>query len=429
MTVFRTQTRQLGDHGKISGDILLIEDQRSLAQMAAKMLHDRWGCRVLIATNMAQVRTILAQKKQHFFVAVSDLNLPDAHHGEVIDELIASNIPVIAMTGEFNPAMHSKIMGKGVVDYVLKNSINAYEYVVELVGRFYRNLQTSVLVVDDSEAFRTVLVKMLRTQGLQVITAHDGMTGLKLLQQHPEIKLVLVDYEMPGMDGSEFLLQVRRKVGKDKLAVIGIAGSGNQRLSVQFLKLGANDFIFKPFTYEELSCRVSQNLDMQESLETMRHVAYHDFLTGLLNRRAYFEQGGQLFDKKVKAGEARVVAMMDIDFFKKINDIYGHDGGDVALMHFSALMSTHFKHDLLARMGGEEFGLLFANADTAAEQCEAFRLKVEQTPVQFGDTMIAFTISVGISQRLASSLDEMLIHADENLYKAKNGGRNRVVSS
>ena len=352
MTIIRTQSRKLKITGEISGTILLIEDQRSLAQMAAKMLHDRWGCRVLIATSLDQVRKILADPKQHFFVAVSDLNLPDAHGGEVIDALIAANIPVIAMTGEFNPLMHERIMSKGVVDYVLKNSVNSYEYIVELVGRLYRNFNTRVLVVDDSEAFCAALTNMLRVQGLQVLVARDGVEGLELLEKHSDIKLVMVDYEMPRMDGSEFLLRVRRNAAKDRLAVIGMAGSGNQRLSAQFLKLGANDFIFKPFTYEELACRVSQNLDMQESIEAVRHVAYHDFLTDLLNRRAFFEQGGRLFEQKVKAKERVAVAMMDIDFFKKINDRFGHDGGDVALMHIAQLLGEHFSHDLVARMGG-----------------------------------------------------------------------------
>lgn len=425
MSVTGLRKQRRSKPGEIDLQVLLIEDQRSLAQMAAKMLYERWGCQVLIATSLAQVNTIIAQNKHQFFVAISDLNLPDAPHGEVIDVLIAAKIRVIAITGMLDEAMHDKIMSRGVVDYVLKDSINAYEYVVELVGRLFRNLHTKVLVIDDSKTFRELSVGMLQAQGLQVVSACDGVEGLELLAQQPGIKLVLLDHEMPRMDGFNFLLNLRRKYTRDRLAVIGMSGTDNKRMSAQFLKLGANDFITKPFSYEELACRVAQNMEMQESLESVRYIAYHDYLTGLFNRRAFFEQGIRLFEETV--GKPLAAAVMDIDFFKKINDGYGHDGGDVVLKHFATLLSEHFQAALLGRVGGEEFFLLFTDADHAASQCEAFRLCVAQSPVQFNDAVIHFTVSIGITRQRPSSLDDMLKLADENLYQAKETGRNRIV--
>jgi len=410
-------------------EILLVEDQRSLAQMAARMLYERWGCHVLIAENLAQVKTIIAQNKHHFFVAVSDLNLPDAPHGEVIDVLIEANIQVVAMTGLYDEELHERIMSRGVIDYVLKDSINSYEYIVELVGRLFRNRQSRVLVVDDSESIRSVLTGMLKTQGLQVVTANNGIEGLAMLEQYRDIRLVLLDHEMPGMDGFNFLSSVRRKLPRDRLAVIGMSGTGSTRMSAQFLKLGANDYICKPFSYEELVCRVSQNLEMQESVEAMRHLAQHDYLTGLYNRRAFFEQGSRLFDESVGAGRPLAAAVMDIDFFKKINDSHGHDGGDVVLKHFSALLREHFSAQLTARVGGEEFFLLFTDAEKAADECESFRLKVAQSQIRFNEAVINFTISIGMTRHLSSSLDGMLKLADENLYHAKQTGRNRIVLS
>ena len=429
MTVSRTHHRVEGKSAGLDVEVLLIEDQRSLAQMAAKMLHKRWGCRVLIAENLAQVRAIIAQNKYHFFVAVSDLNLPDAPHGEVIDVLIAAKIQVIAMTGMYDEEMHERIMNCGVIDYVLKDSINSYEYIVELVGRLFRNRQIKVLVIDDSESLRTVLVSMLKTQGLQVLSACDGVEGLEVLSREPSISLVLVDHEMPRMDGFIFLSHLRRQFPRDRLAVIGMSGTGNTRMSAQFLKLGANDYICKPFSYEELVCRVNQNLEMQESISAARHVAYHDYLTGLLNRRAFFEQGTKLFSETKIANRSLVAAVVDIDFFKKINDTYGHDGGDVVLKHFSALMNDHFKAQLAARVGGEEFFLLFTDVEHAAALCESFRLRIEQSTLKFKEFSINFTISIGLTKILPLGLDEMLKLADENLYVAKKTGRNRIVLS
>lgn len=322
-------------------------------------------------------------------------------------------------------------MGKGVIDYVLKDSINAYEYIVDLVGRLYRNTRIKVLVIDDSPSFRDILRHMLSKQCLQVVAAVDGIEGLEYLEQQRDIKLVLVDHEMPNMDGFAFVAAVRRKLGKDRLAMIGISGSENKRLSAQFLKLGANDFISKPFTYEELICRVSQNLEMQESIETVRYAAYHDYLTGLFNRRYFFEQGGRLHAEAIKVGKPLVAAVVDIDFFKKINDTYGHGCGDVVLKHISALLDEHFGNDLVARIGGEEFALLFSDAGKASERCEAFRLHVAQSPVISGDAVIHFTVSIGIARQPKASpgLDATLKLADDNLYQAKESGRNRIIIS
>lgn len=425
MTISRKQTRN--KPAEIDAQVLLIEDQRSLAQMAAKMLHERWGCRVLIATSLAQVKSIIAQNNYQFLVAISDLNLPDAPGGEVIDVLIEAKIRVIAVTGMLDEAMHDRILSRGVVDYVLKDSINAYEYVVELVGRLYRNIHTKVMVVDDSKSFRELLVSMLQVQGLQVFSACDGVDAMALLEQQPDIKLVLVDHEMPRMDGFNFVMKMRRNHPRDRLSVIGMSGTESKRMSAQFLKLGANDFITKPFSYEELVCRVSHNLEMQESLESVRYIAYHDYLTGLLNRRAFFEKGARLFEETAEQGKSLAVAVMDIDFFKKINDSHGHDGGDVVLKHFAALLNGHFKTELLGRVGGEEFFLMFEDADQAAEKCETFRKQVALSSVQFNDTVISFTVSTGITRHRSATLDEMLKLADENLYRAKESGRNRIV--
>ena len=427
----RTRTRGSADPGQlqINRKILLVEDQRSLALVAAKMLHERWGCQVLITTTLEEARAAIAQKQNNdFFVAVSDLTLPDAPHGEIIDVLIGAGLPTIAITGNYNSGLRETIMSKGVIDYVLKNSINAYEYIVELVGRLYKNTHIKVLVVDDSAGFRHLLEFMLKMQNLQVITARDGVDALQQLELNLDIKLVLVDNEMPNMRGTEFVASVRRKWSKDKLAVIGISAAEDKDVTAQFLKLGANDFIIKPFIYEELVCRVSHTLETLESIEAVRYIAYHDYLTGQLNRRAFFDQGGKLFAKAVKEGRPLAVAMMDIDFFKKVNDTYGHDGGDVVLKHFSALLEEHFRDNLVGRLGGEEFALIIlGDTRKSAERCEAFRLHVEKAPAQFGDKLISFTVSTGMTQKLQPNLDATLKLADENLYKAKETGRNRII--
>ncbi len=429
MTIVRTNARDVSKASVIAGEILLVEDQRSLAQMAAKMLHERWGCHVLIATSLAEVHAILAQGDRDFFVAVSDLNLPDAPNGEVIDVLVAANIPVIAMTGAFDDDLYDDFMTKGLVDYVLKDSLNSYAYVAELIGRLHKNQGIKVLVIDDSESFCELIKHMLQRQKLQVFLAYNGEDGLRTLEAHPDIRLVLADYMLPVMDGLAFVTAVRRKLGKDRLAIIGITGAEDRRMSAKFLKSGANDFIFKPFSYEELVCRVNQNLDMLGKLDVMRQIAYMDYLTGLPNRRHLFEKGVARYAQALKKGEPAHVVALDIDHFKKFNDTHGHECGDEVLKHFGRLLAVNFKNDFVARIGGEEFVVLVCGGDPARvlQHLEAFREAVAKSVVQYGNLQLSFTLSIGVTSQPQTIFDAALKVADDHLYLAKARGRNRVV--
>lgn len=429
MAIVRTTRRAGSRGGVLPWEVLLVEDQRSLAQMAAKMMHDRWGCHVLIATSLAEVRAIIADGRRAFVLAVSDLSLPDAPNGEVIGELVAAGIPVVAMTGTFDDRLYDVFMQKGLIDYVLKDSLNSYAYVTELVGRLNRNRGIKVMVVDDSEAYSDLIEAMLHRQLLQVFRARSAEDGLKMLEAHPDIRLVLVDAIMPGMSGAEFVSHVRQRFGKERLAVIGITGAEDGRMSARFLKHGANDFMFKPFSYEELSCRVCQNLDMLEKLDAMRVIAYTDYLTSLPNRRMLFEKGAALCERVRQAGEHLMVAILDIDHFKRVNDQFGHDAGDVVLQAMGDELAKGFRSDFVARIGGEEFVLLIkAPPQVALERLEAFRRTIEAQPVAAGEATISCTVSIGAVALTADGLESALRAADDRLYRAKAGGRNRIVS-
>lgn len=423
----RRRSAELPRQSQSDFEILIVEDQRSVAMALAEMLFNRWGCRALIATSLAQVNAIVAQDRHEFFLAISDLNLPDAHQGEVIDVLRRAGIPTIAMTGYFNQAMHDPIMGKGVIDYVLKDSVNAYEYLVELVGRLYRNTAISVLVLDDDRSFCEVMRHMLHLQRLSVITAATGEEAIAALAEHPEARLALVDYSLPDMDGLNFVAMLRRSLSKNRFAVIGISGVAEPMIATQFLKVGANDFLAKPFSYDELVCRVSHNLQMLENIEEIHYAASHDYLTGLLNRRAFFERSADIYRSAAREQTPVIVAMMDIDFFKKINDGNGHDAGDAVLQHVAELLRKHFGAAVVGRLGGEEFAVVAAGHAVPPEQLEKFRIDVAQSPVEFGKAGIRVTISIGATTARAENVDAALKRADRNLYQAKAAGRDRTV--
>lgn len=409
--------------------VLVVEDNRSLASMAKAMIEDIPGFEAVVTANGTEARNKAQHDPDGFSVALVDLNLPDAPNGEIVPVLQSLSIPVIVLTGYFGEELRTKMVDLGVVDYVLKKNISAYEYVAGLVKRVHLNRSTKVLVVDDSPSVLSMLTRYLNIQCLNVITATNGAEALQRIGEHPDIKLVLTDYNMPVMDGFELILQLRARQHKDQLAIIGLSSSGESRLSAHFLKSGANDFISKPFSYEELLCRVNQNLDYLDQIAEIRESANRDYLTKLYNRRHFFSTGRPLFHQTVFQQKPVGVAMLDIDHFKRINDQYGHDAGDLALRHLAVMLSSEFSDSLVARFGGEEFCLLICgDPDATLRKLDAFRERVSHSPVSQDGHHFSFQVSIGYSCESCDSLDALISAADAKLYLAKQQGRNRVVS-
>lgn len=408
--------------------VLVVEDQRSLAELLASMLRGSVGCECVLAASLAQARQALQERPQGFLAAVCDVNLPDAPYGEVIDLVSQSGIPVVALAGTISPDVRNMMRQGTIVDYVLKKGVVAYEYVTQLVQRLQRNRGVKVVVADDSAASRDILQRMLRIQQLQVLTAENGASAIELLRQHTDTRLVLVDYNMPLVDGFEFVLQARRMMGKERLAIIGISGENRPDLSAQFLKHGANDFISKPYSYEEMTCRINQNLEMLELVESMQRLASRDPLTDLYNRRVFFERGQAL--ARPGASEALGLLAMDVDYFKRINDRLGHQAGDAALKAVAQELLRGFPHCTVARLGGEEFGVLAPGWTEGAlrEHTRQWLVELPHRIVASCPQVGALTMSAGLAWGVQpDDLEALMLTADRRLYQAKEQGRNRLV--
>lgn len=411
-----------------SRSVLIVEDQRALSEMLASMLQARWGYTARIAATMAEARQLLDTRGDEFFAAVCDVNLPDAPYGEVIDLVAKHHIPAIALTGTISNDIRDMMTQGHIVDYVLKKGMPSYEYVVQWVGRLHRNSGIKVLVADDSPSSLEVIRHMLGMQGLQIQVAHNGQEALAVLTAQPDIKLVLVDYNMPLVDGYEFVMEARRMMGKERLAIIGISGDNRADISAQFLKHGANDFISKPYSFEEMTCRVNQNLEMLELLDSLNKLASKDHLTGLHNRRYFFEQGQAQFQSACKNALPVAAAMLDIDHFKSINDRFGHAFGDQVIQQVAQSLEKHFPDMLIARIGGEEFAIL-ATGDAVLDirtRLENFRARLPINTGALAPAFIATTASIGVHTQSDTDLNALLQAADQRLYEAKANGRNRL---
>ena len=411
--------------------VLMVEDSKIMGQALKKIIEADGDMLVAWVQTYQEALTLLETESNNYFLALLDIILPDAPTGEIVDLILSRNIPSIIFTAEFSDQMRELIWSKrNVIDYVLKEGPIAIEYIASLVQRIKRNRAIEVLVVDDSKVARMQISTLLRVHQYQVFEAKDGHQALEILKEKPNIKMVISDFFMPGMDGFELTRNIRLEYRKDQLVVIGISGRGNNIMSARFIKTGANDFIAKPFLSEEFYCRISQNIENLEQIEEIRHLSCKDFLTNLYNRRYFFENGSAIFKTALTCKRKICIAMVDIDWFKTINDMYGHDAGDMVLQKISAALCEPFKNDdIVCRFGGEEFCILLM--DTSRSACfnffEEIRKKIEELSLLINDTKIKVTISTGICAKKKQSLEEMIKVADECLYEAKKGGRNCVM--
>jgi PleD family two-component response regulator len=259
--------------------ILVVEDSAVFANLVKKEIETKLEMAVVLTKTYAETQKLLADLEEdsffsedNFFVAVLDLNLPDAPSGKVVDLVRSKSIPAIVFTAEFDDKMREVIWSKEIVDYVYKRGKQDIQYLVALIKRIYLNRSVKILVVDDSTVFRTRVCALLELHHYRVIQAVDGAEALKRIQEHPDISLVITDYEMPNMDGFTLTQRIREKHDKNEIAVIGLSAHAERSLSARFLKNGANDFISKPFLAEEFYCRVTQNVETIENLRRLKQV-------------------------------------------------------------------------------------------------------------------------------------------------------------
>ena len=238
--------------------ILIVEDSKPILQIHTHLVK-KAGFEPVQAETFAEVKALEGQFDQ-FFCAIIDFSLPDAAHGEAIPYLLEHKVPGIVMTGMIDDHTRNTILKLPVVDYITKESKQAYTYLQHLIEKLKVNHKIKVLVVDDSANSRNYLKRMLERHNYNVLLANCGAEAITTLEQNPDIKLIITDKEMPNMDGLILCNEIRSRYAKDEVSIIGVSGANNPSLTAKFIKSGANDFLKKPFCPEEFYCRVLQNI-------------------------------------------------------------------------------------------------------------------------------------------------------------------------
>lgn len=310
-----------------------------------------------------------------------------------------------------------------------------------------------LLIVDDDPGTILLLSRILEGEA-RIVFATSGEAALRQIRDHAP-DLVLLDASMPGLDGLEICRRIKADAGSAAVPVIFVTANGDLELETRALELGAVDFIHKPVHPPVVRARVRAHLALKQQSDALRRLAVVDPLTCIANRCAFDEALDQEWRRALRHGHALSLLLVDVDFFKRYNDLHGHRGGDACLRRVAGVVvaATRRAGELAARYGGEEFAVLLPH--TSQAQARGFALAlcaaVEGAALLHGDSPVSpyVTVSIGVAELVQGCRDggagdrpchecefsgpcraapgQLVDLADRALYQAKREGRARVA--
>ncbi len=306
-----------------------------------------------------------------------------------------------------------------------------------------------VLIAEDDTISRTILTKAVEKFGHECLAVDDGEKAWELFQNTPEVDVVISDWIMPGIDGPEFCRRVRAANNGWYTFFIFLTALGDKQHLLEGMQAGADDYLAKPLDREQLQVRLiaasrvnllhrqlnEQKAELEKLNRELFAMSRGDPLTRLGNRLRLREDLETLGAQAQRYGHSYCAMLCDVDFFKAYNDSYGHLAGDEVLKKVAEVISEHLRGgDMAYRYGGEEFLIILPeqSLESSVSTAERLRRAVEDLRIPHEkNTPGVVTISFGVAALSAGepkSAENLLREADEALYRAKESGRNRVVS-
>jgi diguanylate cyclase (GGDEF)-like protein len=292
-----------------------------------------------------------------------------------------------------------------------------------------------ILIVDDTIKNLQLLGSVLREENYKIAIANNGNQAIAITSQtHPD--LILLDVMMPGLNGYETCKKLKESESIKNIPIIFLTAKAEIEDIVSGFKAGAVDYITKPFNIYELKARVKTHIELkiskdllEESNMKLEKLSITDGLTGLYNHRYIVDLIAGFIEESKRYNHMLSVAMIDIDNFKRINDIYGHPFGDEVLIKIASTFEANIrKTDSAGRYGGEEFMIVLKHTGIsgAVEVIERIRHSIENLNWAYKDLKI--TISAGVYQKNNEDVSSLIFKADQLLLKAKKNGKNRIES-
>ncbi len=291
-------------------------------------------------------------------------------------------------------------------------------------------MSSLILIAEDEESLRTILVHSLKKLGYSVMGAADGQIAWDILQNN-KVELIISDWMMPNMTGIELL---RKKTADERFADIPflmLTARNDEHDLTEAFRDGVHDYLSKPYKLQELLMRSKRLISEYEIKLKLKEKSNRDALTGFYNRGRFDEDFERELHRCQRYGNNLSMVMIDIDKFKNVNDIYGHVIGDCVIKEMCKRMSSLFRNsDMLYRLGGEEFiALLPETTLKGATEVGNRLLEITRSqPFECDGNTLPITISCGVAQYLQKeTINDFLERLDAALYKAKETGRNKVV--
>ena len=295
-----------------------------------------------------------------------------------------------------------------------------------------------IAIVDDDAAIRRLVRLLLTRSGYDVVEFATGEEARRQLHSAPW-DLAILDRRLPDMDGVVLCHELKSDPALRTGYIIMLTGEAGQEDKVEGLDLGADDYITKPFQAAELLARIraaKRIVDLQkellESNKRLELLSITDGLTKLYNHRYFQDEMSRAFEESQRYQRPLSLAIIDIDFFKKVNDTYGHAVGDEVLKCVAKIFQESIRAtDLAARYGGEEFAVMMPETDLpdALTFAEKIRTLIEETPFQTSAGSLHVTVSIGVASvphTRVQAAKGVVVAADKALYRAKRNGRNQV---
>ena len=438
--------------------ILVVDDSSTFRTIARKEL-EKGGYEIIEAVDGEEALKILSTTPIDLITL--DIEMPGMNGYETYKKLSGNEFrdaseflfeipPVIFVTSLDSLEERRKGFDVGALNYVTKPFASG-----ELLGLVNSHLYPEteyegmkVLIADDSSTLRKILVDIFQKEGITVFEAKDGEEAFQIFQKNlKDIDLIISDFVMPNVSGIGLCKKIRVDLNHKGVPIILMSGEAENSQVLEMFKAGATDYLNKPFAKEELLALIKvhmevrfKNRQLSKTVSELKRltrkldeISRTDPLTGLSNRRDILEHCKNEHSRLDRNGKAYSIILCDIDFFKKVNDENGHDVGDYVLVEVAKLLKQSLREvDKISRWGGEEFLIILPECELegASQVGEKMRETIESHNFQFKGTELRLTMSFGVTchSDKAMHFEETIKTADEFLYKAKEGGRNQVVS-
>ncbi len=412
--------------------IYVVEDEPAFAE-ELKIQLGYFGYQVSVFHNPADFRR--AMQSNPDVVVLMDVLFHDSSQDgiEIIKEIQQGRdipVPVFFLTAQDDFAMRLEAVRAGSIAYLRKPvNIGTLLDKLDVLTSHLPPVPYRVLIVDDSEAFTAYCATILEKVGMEVRVLNNTLNIIDILHEFAP-DLILIDIYMPECNGMELAKVLRQMDTFDSIPIVFLSAESDLDTQLYAMGLGADDFLTKPIQPQHLVSSISSRV--RRSLK-LRSFMVRDSLTGLFNHTAIKDQLSHEVAQTKRRETPLVFAMIDIDYFKRVNDTYGHPAGDRVIKSLARLLKQRLREtDMIGRYGGEEFAVILSNTDglTAMKVLEAIRQDFSQLRHQADGEEFSVTFSCGVAD--VSQFDDparLVNAADKALYKAKHAGRNQVMQA